>query len=45
MAEKIMIFLGLLSFGYFVGIVVYAGWSSKFPIFWAALGLCFLAAA
>ena len=45
MAEKIMILLGLLSLGYFVGIVVYAGWSSKFPFFWAGLGACFLAAA
>ena len=45
MAEKIMILLGLLSLGYFVGIVAYAGWSSKFPFFWAGLGACFLAAA
>lgn len=45
MAEKIMILLGLLSLGYFVGIVAYAGWSSKFPFFWAGLGVCFLAAA
>lgn len=44
MAEKIMIFLGLLSLWYFAGIIAYAGWSSKFPVFWAALGLCFLAA-
>lgn len=45
MAEKIMVVLGLLSLGYFAGIVVYAGWSSKFPVFWAVLGFCFLAAA
>lgn len=44
MAEKIMIVLGLLSLGYFAGIVAYAGWSSKFPVFWAVLGFCFLAA-
>lgn len=45
MTEKIMIVLGLLSLGYFAGIVAYAGWSSKFPVFWAVLGVCFLAAA
>lgn len=45
MAEKIMVVLGLLSLGYFAGIVAYAGWSSKFPVFWAVLGFCFLAAA
>lgn len=45
MTEKIMIILGLLSLGYFAGIVAYAGWSSKFPVFWAVLGVCFLAAA
>lgn len=45
MTEKIMIVLGLLSLGYFAGIVAYAGWSSKFPVFWAVLGFCFLAAA
>lgn len=45
MAEKIMIVLGLLSLGYFAGIVAYAGWSSKFPVIWAVLGFCFLAAA
>lgn len=45
MTEKIMILLGLLSLGYFAGIVAYAGWSSKFPFFWAGLGACFLAAA
>lgn len=45
MAEKIMILLGILSLGYFAGIMVYAGWSSKFPVFWAAVGFCFLVAA
>lgn len=45
MAEKIMILLGILSLGYFAGIMVYAGWSSKFPVLWAAVGFCFLVAA
>lgn len=45
MAEKIMILLGILSLGYFAGIMVYAGWSSKFPVFWAAVGFFFLVAA
>lgn len=45
MAEKIMIFLGILCVGYFAGIAVYAGLSSKFPFIWAAAGLCFWAVA
>ena len=45
MAEKIMLVLGILCMGYFVGIAVYVGLSSKFPIIWAAAGLLFFAAA
>lgn len=41
MTEKILILLGVLCVGYFAGIAVYAGLSSKFPFIWAAAGLCF----
>lgn len=43
MLEKIMFFLGVLSIGYFIGIALYAGLSSKFPFLWLAAGICFLA--
>lgn len=45
MAEKILIILGIMSIGYFVGIAGYAGMSSKFPVIWAAAGIVFLAMA
>lgn len=45
MAEKIMIILGALSVGYFAGIAVYAGLSSKFPVIWLAAGAVFFTVA
>lgn len=41
MAEKIMVILGTLGIGYFIGIVLYAGLSSKFPFIWLAAGIAF----
>lgn len=45
MLDEIMIFLGILCTAYFLGIWLYAGLSSKFPVIWLAAGLCFFAAA
>lgn len=42
MAEILFFILGVACFLYFMGIVWYAGLSSKFPFFWIAAGLVFL---
>lgn len=44
MPEIIFLWLGLLCLGYFVGIVRYVGWTSKFPVVWAVLGGVLVAA-
>lgn len=43
MAEILFLILGILCLGYFMGIVWYAGLSSRFPLLWMLLGMVFLA--
>ncbi|HIX28515.1 MAG TPA: YdcF family protein [Candidatus Blautia stercoravium] len=41
MAEFLLLFLGIVCILYFIGIALYAGLSSKFPVLWILLGAGF----